>query len=468
MKKVVLASFLACATFASGLPFASAQDASSGAAAAPSGQVQMPAAEYAVYNNAMTQTDPKAKAAGLEQYLTQFPQTSVKEAVLETLMALYSAPPIGDAAKTLDTADRLLQVNPSSIKALYVETLLHKGQADSITDAAAKQAALDSAASYAQKGLTAPKPAGMDDAAFTALKNSFYPTFYSAIGFAALNKKDSATAIDAYKKEIAMVPEAATKTPGTVLQDIYFLGGAYMQATPPDYLSCAFYASRAVAYAPDPYKAAFTPTAKYCYKKYHGGDDGFDAVVAAATANVNPPADFASSVKPAPTPAEQIHAIITSTADLSTLATSDKEMVFQYGSPEDAAKVWDLLKGKSYQIEGTVIAATPTQLQLAVTDDAKQSKTADFTVNLTPTDDSADKKPATAAAAKAAKAKADALTAATTVGATATVAATYDSFTPNPIMITMKDGEVILPKATPAPKAAPRAAAGAHHPAGHK
>src|ERR1019366_4757081 len=123
-----------------------------------------PPAEYAVYNNAMTQADPKAKAAGLEQYLTQFPQTSVKEAVLETLMALYSNAPIGDAVKTLDTADRLLQVNPSNVKALYVETLLRKSQADAITDAAAKQATLDSAASYAQKGLVAPKPAGMSDA----------------------------------------------------------------------------------------------------------------------------------------------------------------------------------------------------------------------------------------------------------------------------------------------------------------
>ena len=426
----------------------------------------MPAAEYAVYNNAMTQSDPKAKAAGLEQYLTQFPQTSVKEAVLETLMALYSNAPIGDAVKTLDTADRLLQVNPGNIKALYVETLLRKSQADAITDAAAKQAALDSAASYAQKGLVAPKPAGMSDPDFTALKGNFYPTFYSAIGYAAFIKKDATTAIDNYKKELAFVPIEVTKTPGAVLQDTFYLGGAYMQAAPADYLSCAFYASRAVAYAPDNYKAIMSPTAKYCYRKYHGADDGYDAVLAAATANLNPPANFSSTIKPAPTPADIVTQVIATTPDLGTLAVGDKEFILQNGTPEQAAKVWDLLKGKSYQIDGTVIAATATQIQLAVSDDAKQSKVTDFTINLAPTEDSADKK-LTPLQAKAAKAKADALAAATAVGATATVAGTYDSFTPNPIMIIMKDGEVILPKAA-APKAAPKpaakpAAAGAHH-----
>ena len=103
MKKVVLATFLACAV-ASCLPLASAQGASPGAQAAPVAAPApapaaapaadpcavppMAAAEYAVYTNANTQTDPKAKAAALEQYLTQFPQSGVKVFTLETLMAL--------------------------------------------------------------------------------------------------------------------------------------------------------------------------------------------------------------------------------------------------------------------------------------------------------------------------------------------------------------------------------------------
>ena len=53
----------------------------------------------------------------------------------------------------------------------------------------AKQAALDSAASYAQKGLAAPKPACMSDADFTAQKTNFYPSFYSVIGYAAVDQE---------------------------------------------------------------------------------------------------------------------------------------------------------------------------------------------------------------------------------------------------------------------------------------
>jgi hypothetical protein len=469
MKKVVLASFLACAAIASGLPIAFAQDASPatppaaapapGSAAACAAPAQMPAAEYAVYNNAMTQTTPQAKAAGLEQYLTQFPQSSVKATVLEALMSLYST---FDGPKTQDAADRLLQVDPTNIKALYAETAIRNGAAAAL-DPAAKQAAMDTVASYAQKGLTAPKPNCMSDSDFTALKAAQYPTFYSAIGYDALLKKDYATAIDNYKKELAIAPPDATKTPGAVLMDIYFLGEAYRGATPPDYLSCAFYEARAIAYAPDNFKAQFTPTAKYCYKKYHGADDGFDAVLAAAQANLNPPADFATTIKPAPTPAEQIHTIITGTPDLATLATSDKEMVFQYGSPEDAAKVWDTIKGKSVTIPGAlVIASTPTQLQVAVSDDAVQSKTADFTFNL-----KAPEAEPTTAAAKAAYTKNQAAIAeATQVGKTVTLSGTYDSFTPKPLMITMTDGEVTLPKATkPAAHTATHSAT--HKPAAH-
>jgi hypothetical protein len=427
----------------------------------------MAAPEYAVYNNALTQTDPKAQAAGLEQYLTQFPQSAVKENTLERLVALYA--PI-DAAKAGDAADRLLRVNPTNLKGLYIATLIHKGQADSLTDPTAKQAALDAAASYAQKGLVAPKPACMPAADFNTEKTNFYPGFYSAIGYAAFNKKDSATAIDMFKKELSSVPLDSTKTPGPLLQDTFYLAEAYLQSTPPDYLNCAFYASRAVAYAPDNFKAIMSPTAKYCYHKYHGpNDDGYDAVVAAATANLNPPDGFAASVKPAPTPADIVNQVIATTPDLNTLAVGDKEYILQYGTPDQAAKVWGLLKGKSYQLPDVlVIASTPTELQVAVSDDAKQSKTADFTIKLTPLDPlpeepvapKASATPAAKAAYKTklaaynkAKAQADAITAATAVGQIVTVSGTYDSFTPNPIMITMTDGAVILPKAATPVKA---------------
>jgi hypothetical protein len=242
------------------------------------------------------------------------------------------------------------------------------------------------------------------------------------------------------------VPPDATKTPGSVLQDIYYLGEAYYQSTPPDYLNCTFYTSRAVAYAPDQYKALFSPTAKYCYRKYHGADDGYDAVLAAATANLNPPDGFFATIKPAPTPADIVNQVIASTPDLSTLATGDKEFILQNGTPDQAAKVWDTVKGKSFQFPDVlVIASTPTQVQVAISDDAVQAKTADFTFNLAAPEDLPEH--ATLAQKNAFKKKQDAIAAAIAVGQKVTLSGTFDSYTPKPIMITMSDGDVVLPKA---------------------
>ena len=63
---------------------------------------------------------------------------------------------------------------------------------------------------------------------------------------------------------------------------------------------------------------------------------------------MNPPADF--KIKPAPSPADIVANVIATTPDLSTLAVSDKEFILANGKPEDAAKVWDTVKGKSVAI----------------------------------------------------------------------------------------------------------------------
>jgi hypothetical protein len=456
MKKVVVASLLVVTGMASvaSLAVAQTQVNLGSNAQSTSGGVQMSPAEYNAYNSAIGQTAPAAKAAALEAYLVAYPQSAVKGSVLEQLMGAYSQIP--DAAKTLDAADRLLQVDPNNLRAYVLEVYFRRSAAEQTTDASAKQAGLDKAADFAQKGLAATKPADMSADDFGKLKASAYPLFYSAIGIAALNKKDTATAIDNYKKEIAMVPPEQTQTPGLVLQDIYYLAVAYLQSTPPDLPNCAFYAARVAAYAPDNFKAQFEPTAKYCYKKYHGGDDGYDAVVAAAKANLNPPADF--KIKPAPSPADIVANVIATTPDLKTLAVSDKEFILANGKPEDAAKVWDTVKGTSTQFPDVlVIESSPTVLKVAVSDDAVQSKTADFTFNMAPLDEG--KTPAQQAAAK--KTAAD-IAAATAVGQKVTLTGTYASYAPSPIMITMSDGAVVLAK-----KAAPKPTA-THHPAAHK
>src|SRR5271170_5972645 len=400
MKKVVVASLLAVAGMAcvAGRAVAQTQVNLGSNAQSTSGGVQMSPAEYNAYNSAITQTDPKAKAAALEAYLTAYPQSAVKEATLEQLMLAYAA---FDPVKCLDAADRVLQVNPNNLRALTFETYFRLAGADSITDPAAKQAALDKAADYATKGLAAPKPAEMSASDFAALQGQAKPVFYRAIATAALNKKDGATAVTDFKLDIGSVPVAYTTKPGPTLQDIYELGQAYYEETPPDYVNCTWYASRAAAFAPEPYKSQMLPLAKFCYKKYHGSDEGYDTVLAAVQKSLDPPADF--KIKPAPKPADMAHDLVTSTpeADLPKLAMSDREFVLANGSPDDAAKIWNSMKGKATTLpDALVIESSPTALKVAVSDDAVQSKTADFTFNMKAPDTDKKLTPAQAAAAK--------------------------------------------------------------------
>ncbi|HWB33376.1 MAG TPA: hypothetical protein VG714_09400 [Acidobacteriaceae bacterium] len=461
MKRIVKAALVTCA--AALLPVVSLAQAPAAA-----GQCQMPDAEFQVYNNANTQTQPAAKAAALEAYLTQFPNSCAKETALMGLITTYNA--ANDNAKAISAADRVLQLDPNNLQAMFYEVYLHKAAADAITDAdpkkaaAAKQPELDQAASYAQKGLAAAKPASMSDADFTTYKEAAYPTFYSVVASAALNKNDTATAIDFYKKELAFVqgdPKLAPQlqTPGQVLLDTYYLGVAYYRSEPPDYLDCTFYMTRAAAFAPDNFKAQFSPVAKYCYRKYHGKDDGYDQLMPIAQANVNPPANLATTITPAPTPAQIIAGILQTTTP-DQLATSDKEYILQNGTPDQVQTVWDTMKGKAFQFPDVlVISSTPEQIQVAASDDAKQSKTADFTFNMTPPEELPAR--ATLAQKKAYQKKQDAIAAAIAPGQTVTLSGTFDSFTPKPFMITMTDGAVILPTATkPSPAV--------HHTATHK
>ena len=427
MKKVLVASLLAVASVAC-ISTGVARAQAAAPAAAGAGQVQLGEKEYAAYNNAITQATPQTKAPALEAYLTAYPQSPVKTDVLQQLMIAYSS---FDPGKTLDAADRLLQVDPNNLRALTFEVYFRKAQADQVTDVAGKQAPLDQAASYAQKGIAATKPKDMSDADFTTLQSNAMPIFYSAIGAADLNKKDAAGAITAYLAELKAVPVAKTQEVGPVLQDTFFLGQAYYASTPPDYVNCTFYATRAASFAPDNFKTQLQPLATYCYKKYHGNADGYDAVVTAAKANLTPPADF--KITPAPNAADIAHTTVTSTPDLATLALSDKEFILQNGTPEDAEKVFTTVKGKTVDIpDGVVVEATESVLKLAVSDDAIQSKTPDFTFDM--------KEPLKTVPA---------------VGAKVNVNGTYASYTQSPLMITMSDASVVTKKAAAPARKAP-------------
>ena len=428
MKKVALASLLAIATsMLCATPIALAQAAAAGGQ--PSITIKDPA-EYNDYSNAISQSSPPAKASAIEGYLTKYPNSVVKEQMLEQLMAAYQAQ--NNMDKTVDAAQRLLQVDPNNLRALAITVYIKKAQAAQKSTPADQQPLLDEAAADAQKGLAAPKPAETSDADFQKLKDATTPIFYSAIAMDDQLKKDYPGAVDAFKKELQAVPAAQTQT-GPALNDTYLLGQAYAQQTPPDLKNAVWFLTRAAAYAPPAAKDQIEKAAEYYYNKYHGSMDGFDQVKTLVTQSVLPPDSYNPTQFTPPSPADQAAKVVASTPDLKTLNLNDKEFILFNGKPEDAGKMWDTMKGQTYEIPGKVVSATADSVQLAVTDDAKASNTADFTINM--------KKPLTTPPA---------------IGTMVNYDATFDSYTQNPKMITLIDGAPPAPvKKTPVHHATP-------------
>ncbi len=363
MKKLVFASVMALASISLvPAPTLRAQDSIT---------IKDPA-EFNAYSQCSTQADPKVKAPCLETFLTTYPQSVVKKAVLDMLIDTYQQ--LGDADHALSAATRLLQVDPGNMKALYLSAAIKKSQCQKTSDAQT----CDDAAAMAQTGLKAAKPAGTSDDDWKKQTGAIYPVFHSAIALDdALSKKDFKAAVDEYRSELMMLPPEATTTPGLGLSDTLNLAEAYAKLAPPDMVNAVWFYARAWNFAPIGFKPQIEKKLDYWYNKYHGAMDGLDALKAQAAATVFPPGTMV--ITPADTPAQKIHKILANTPDLKTLALADKELVLSFGAKDDADKLWALLSGQPTPVPGTVIEAPVTGLKVAVT---QAGKTTDFAVQL--------------------------------------------------------------------------------------
>ncbi|MGA8729500.1 MAG: hypothetical protein WB608_12180 [Terracidiphilus sp.] len=373
MKKIVLASVMALASLSLVIPpTLRAQE---------SGTIQIKdPAEFNAYQMAITQSDPAAKASALESFLQTYPQSVVKQAVLDMLVDTYQQ--LRDPDKTLSAASRLLQVDPNAMKAIYISVFIKKSQCAKSVNATGKASdpqPCDDAAALGKKGLAVPKPAGVSDDEWKKQTAATYPLFHSAIALDdAVVKEDYKGAIDEYTASLNLMSEDQSKSAGLV--DMLQLADVYTRPAVKDLPKAIWYYARVWNFAPPAYKAQIEPKLEYYYKKFHGSLDGLNDIKAQAQTTTFPPSTY--QIAPAKSPAEQIHDLLASTPDLNTLALADKETVLALGSKEDADKLWALLKDKLTPVPGVVIEANATVIKVAVTQDAKDSKTPDFIVNM--------------------------------------------------------------------------------------
>ncbi|HEV2956678.1 MAG TPA: hypothetical protein VGX95_11215 [Xanthobacteraceae bacterium] len=376
-------------------------------------------AEYNDYLSALNIVDAAIKAAAMEAFAAKYPASPLRIDALEQAMAAYQH--AGNAAKVEESASRLLELKPDNVRALAIVTYLRRGRATQ-----GDPAALAELAAGARRGLDAlahwTKPADVSDDAFAAMRKQMTAIFNGALGFATLQAKDYANARRYYQLAFASDPNN--------LQDVYQLAIADLQAEPME-VDGLWYIAKATALAKDNEAAQQRIDAygKARYKKYHGSEDGWQELLAAAAGQAGPPPDFAKRIKPAPSPAEMAVQVVRE-VDPASMSFSDWEFILGYrdasaANKEAAAKVWNAIQ--ALQKNGTtrlkipvkVIASSKDTVQAAVSEENQKDNKVDLLVVL--------KAP---------------LASPPPAGVTGEVIGVIVDYLPSPFLFVMRDGEV--------------------------
>jgi tetratricopeptide (TPR) repeat protein len=382
MKKIILAMLLVAAVTAV------AQTASAPAQTAPP-QTATPSpappqkkeikdpAEYNAYVGAVQQTDATAKISGLEAFLTQYPNSVMTEDALELLMGAYQQS--GNQPKTLETAQKVLQVNPCNIRALALLAFTKQAMA---TGPNAQQNLTD-AGQTGEKGLqclqTAAKPEGTPAADWEKLKATATGIFNNAAGMSAYAAKDYAKA--------EQFLHAAVQADPTNLTEIYYLALADLTAGPAEKdVEGLFFIARASNLAQGDGKTKIGSFGKSKYNKYHGSEEGWTDLLALTATTPLPPANFTVTKYVPPTPAEQCTDLL-KTKKPEEMSFAEWQLCLSEGTPADAEKVWTTLKGKPLQMAAHIISIdttskTATKLQLAGSSDDVDAKRADIDLTM--------------------------------------------------------------------------------------
>jgi tetratricopeptide (TPR) repeat protein len=429
MKKLLVTLLLVTAAFAM------AQDQpAAGQQPAPQKKVIQDPAEYNAYVAAVQTQDIAARETALEAFLQSYPKSVMKEDTLETLLKLYQQ--TGPVPKFQDAANRLLQVNPNNVTGLALISFVNRALFVANPTGPDAQKLISEAGELANRGLqllpTAQKPEGLADADWAKMKDAFKGIFLASAGHAAFVAND-------YPKAQTTLKAAVEGNPSDV-NLVYLLARSYLDPKPP-VVDGLFWIARAAALAPAPSKDNLVKYAKNKYVRYHGDAEGFDQLLADAGNKVTIPAGF--TVAPAPSPAEQAADMLKKNPP-EKLSFGEWEFIMTSGNQQGTDQVWNTIKGKSVKMQGWIIEATPKLVKLAGTPDANDEKRADIELTLT--------------AALTAKQSPK-------PGTLVTFQGVPDSFVPNPFVMKMTDGSLVLPEA---PKATKPSATAPHRPATKK
>jgi len=372
-------------------------------------------AEYNAYITALNQQQPAAKAQALETFLQQYPNSVMKIDALELLMATYQQ--AGNQPKVEEWAQNLLKAEPNNLRALALLSYLRRASAEAGQNP--QQNAQD-ARQYGEKGLqalqSAAKPDGMSDADFQKLKDQTQLIFAGAAGFGALQTKD-------YENAQKYLTDAVKADPKN-LRNVYPLAVSYLEANPMNPVGL-WYVGRAAALSQN--NQQIVQYGRFKYIRYHGSDEGWQQLLTTTAQGQDPPQGF--SVAPAPTLAEQAAALAKS-KDPKQMDIAEWTMILTQAPQDVRDQVWQQIQGIKVPFAARVVEATKTTLSLAATADSIQQNTADVELTMA----------GPMSAAQVPKA-----------GADVQVIGQVDTYTPQPFLLKLTDGQFIVTKKETAP-----------------
>jgi tetratricopeptide (TPR) repeat protein len=332
--------------------------------------------EYDLYVAIGNEKDPKARLDKLEQWEKGYPKTDWEKERQTLFLTTYAA--MNDPKDAVAEAKKMLAEDPKDFTALYytmlfTQALYGQNQSPDVLEQG------DTAAKAILANIDTPPPNVTADQ-WAKLRPDLEQLAHVNLGFIAMQRMNWEGAEGEFQKALMLNPNNA--------QVDYWMGTVIASQKKLDKLPAAmFYFARAATYTgqgalpPAAQQTAMTYVQKQ-YKNFHGSDEGFNDLVAAAKASPTPPAGF--SIKNA-----------------NEIAQSQAANEEEYNKSHPAEALWASLKmaltapdGESYfnmmkgskvpTLKGRVIklepAVKPKTILLAMEDKTNNTTMADATL----------------------------------------------------------------------------------------
>lgn len=334
-------------------------------------------AEFDAYDAITKDTNPKTRLEKLKAWEMAYAMTEFITERRTLFLTTYVA--LNDAKNAVEEAKQILADNPKDFTALYytmyfTQGLYGQNQSPDILDQGEK------AAQAVLASIDTPPP-GVAADQWAKLRPDVELLAHVNLGFIAMQRKNWDPAEAEFQKVLTANPNNA--------QVDFWMGTVIASEKKLDKLPAAmFYFARAATYqgqgalTADAQKTALTYVQKQ-YKNFHGSDEGFNDLLAAAKSNATPPAGF--TIKNANEIAQATAANQEEYDKAHPLETTWKNLKEALSAPEGVnyfnmgmkGAMLPTLKGKVVKLEPAV---KPKTITLALEDGKSDGTTADATL----------------------------------------------------------------------------------------